>query len=86
MGALIRPAETVETGVGVGLSRPFLLESESVKIFRLRLRPGFADPSTDDDIGRTCMRRLENVERQEEKESDSVEIKLKRHLVIKFGL
>ena len=32
------------------------------------------------------MHRLENIERQEEKESDSVEIKLDCHLVVKFGL
>ena len=32
------------------------------------------------------MRRPENIERQEEKESGSVEIKLKRHLVIEFRL
>ena len=37
-------------------------------------------------MGRTVIHRLENVERQEEKKSVSVEIKLKRRLVIKFGL
>ena len=31
------------------------------------------------------MHRLENIERQEEKENDSVEINLKSHLVIEFG-
>ena len=59
-----------------------------VKLCRLRLRPGVATyhPSTDDDFGRTVMHRLENVERQEHNESVSVQIKLKRHIVIKFGL
>ena len=32
------------------------------------------------------MRRLENIERQEEKESSSVETKLECHLVIECGL
>ena len=32
------------------------------------------------------MHRPENIERQEENERGSVEIKLKRHLVIKFRL
>ena len=32
------------------------------------------------------MHRAENIERQEEKESGSVEIRLKRHLVIEFLL
>ena len=32
------------------------------------------------------MHRPENIERQEEKESGSVEIKLKRYLVIEFQL
>ena len=32
------------------------------------------------------MHRLENIERQEEKESGSVGIKLYRHLVMEFGL
>ena len=82
----------VETGVGVGRSRPFWLESESelesAKFCRLRLRPGVAGYrlSTDDDLGRTVLHHLENVERQEERKSVSVEIKLKRRLVIKFGL
>ena len=37
-----------ETGVGVGWSRPFWLESEveSVKFVRLRLLPGVADKHT----------------------------------------
>ena len=58
------------------------------KFGRLRLRPGVPGylQSTDDDLGRTVIHRLENVERQEEKKSVSVEIKLKRRLVIKFGL
>ena len=79
-------------GVGVGRSRPLSLESESelesVKFCRLRLRPGVAGyhPSTDNDLGRTDMRRPENMERQEEKESGSVETKLKLDLVIKFRL
>ena len=71
-----------EVGVGVGRSRSFRLESESelesVKFYRLRLRPGVAryQPSTDNDFGRTVLHRPENIERQEEHESD---IKLKRH-------
>ena len=32
------------------------------------------------------MHRLENIERQEEEESGSVEKKLEHHLVIEFGL
>ena len=76
------------TGVGVGRSRLFCPESESelesVKFCRLRLRPGVAGyhPSRDGDFGRAIMHRLENIERLEEKESGSVEIKLERHLVI----
>ena len=59
-----------------------------VKICGLRLRPGVAgyQPSTVDDFGRTVVYCPENSERQEEKESGSVEIKLKRHLVMKFHL
>ena len=78
----------VEAGVGVGRSRPFCLESESelesVKFCRLRLRPGVAgyDPSTGNDFGRTVMIRLENIERQEEKDTGGVEIKLKRLFMI----
>ena len=64
------------------------MELESVKLYRLPLRSGVAGyrPSTDDDFGRRIMHRLKNVERQEEKESASVEIRLKRHLVIKFEI
>ena len=82
----------VEAGVGVGRSRPFCLESESelesVKFCRLRLRPGVAgyQPSTVNDFGRTVMRRPENIERREEMESGSGEIKFKRHLLIEFRL
>ena len=61
---------------------------ESVKFCRLRLRPGVTGyhPSRDDDFGRAIMHRLENIERLEEKESGSVEMKLECHLVIEFGL
>ena len=80
----------VETGVGVGRSRPFWPESEleSAKFYRLRLRPGVAryHPSKDNDFGRTVKHRLENIERQKEKESGSVKLKLERHLVVEFGL
>ena len=68
----------VETGVGVGRSRPFWLgselELESVKFGRLRLRPRVADkhPATDDDFGRTVKHAPENIERQEENESGSM--------------
>ena len=59
-----------------------------VKFCRLQLRPGVAgyQPSTDKDFGRTVIHRLENIETQEEKESGSVEIKMKRDLVIDFRL
>ena len=82
----------VETGVGVGRSRPFSPESESelesVKFGRLRLRPVVAVycTSTDDDFDRTVIHPYENIERQEEKENGSVQIKPKRHLVIVFRL
>ena len=82
----------VEAGVGVGRSRPFRLESESelesIKFCRLRLWPGVAryQPSTGNDFGQTVMHRPKNIERQEENESVSVKIKLKRHLVIDFRL
>ena len=72
----------VETGVGVGRSRPFSPESESelesVKIGRLRLRPGVADcqRSTDDDFGRTIIHPSESIEKREENESGIVQIKL----------
>ena len=42
--------------------------------------------SPDNDLGQTVMRRTENIERQGEKESDRMEIKLKRHLVTEFRL
>ena len=70
----------VEAGVGVSQSRPFCLESESdlesVKFCRLRLRPVVAgyQLSTTNDFGQTVMRRPENIERRDEKESVSVEI------------
>ena len=82
----------VETGVGVGRSRLFLPESESelesVKFGRLRLRPGVAGyhSSTDDEFGGTVSHPPEIIERQEEKENSSVQIKLKRHLVMEFRL
>ena len=65
-------------GVGVGAG--------SIKF--CRLRPGVAgyQLSTDNDFARTAMCRYETIERQKEKESDSVEIMLKRHLVIEFRL
>ena len=78
----------VEAGVGVDRSPPFFPESESelesVKFCRLRLRPGVAgyQPSTDNDFGGMAMYRSENFERQEEKESGSVEIMLKRPLLV----
>ena len=77
---------------GVGRSRLFWPESESelesVKFGRHRLWPGVAvyHPSTDDDFGRAVIHPYENIERQEEKESGSVQIKPKRHLVIEFRL
>ena len=67
----------VESGVRVGWSRPFWLESESelelVKFGLLRLRPGVAGqhPAADDDYGRTVMHPPENIERREEKENSS---------------
>ena len=82
----------VETGVGADLSRPFWPKSESelesVKFCQLRFRPGVAGchPSTDDNFGRKGMHRLENIERQEENESGSVELRLGRRLVIEVGL
>ena len=63
-------------------------ELESVKFCRLRLRHGVAgyQPSTDNDFGRTVMHRPENIERQKEAENGSVDMKLKRHLLIGFRL
>ena len=40
----------------------------------------------DDDFGRTVIRSSENIERQYEKESGIVQIKLKRHLVKELRL
>ena len=59
---------------------------ESVQVFRLRLWIGIAEyhTSTDDGVGRTLMHRPENIETQEDEETGTVEIKLKRHLVTKF--
>ena len=74
----------VEAEVGVGRCRPFSLESESelgsVKFCRLRLRSRVAgyQPSTENGFGRTVMRRPEKIEKQEEKDSVSEEVKLKR--------
>ena len=81
----------VVAGVGVGRSRPSCLESEleleSVKFSRLRLWLEVAGydygTSTDNDF---VVRRPENIEGQEEREIGSVEIKLKRHLVIEVRL
>ena len=76
----------VDAGVGVGRSRSFCLEPvselESVQFCRFRLRHRVAgyQPSTDNDFVRKVMCRPENIERQEEKASGSVEIKLKRQL------
>ena len=55
-----------------------------VKFCRLLLRPGIAGyhPSTDRHFGRTVMFRPESIERQEENERGSVEIKLNGHSVI----
>ena len=41
-------------------------------------------PSIDDGFGRALMHLRENIGTQEEKESGSVEIKLKRHLVLEL--
>ena len=41
-------------------------------------------PSTDDDLGRTVIHPYESIERQEEKESGSIQIKPRRHVVIEF--
>ena len=59
-----------------------------MKICGLRLSPGVAGYhlSTADDFGPTIVYRPENIKGQEEKESGSVEIKLKRHSVMKFHL
>ena len=62
-----------------------------VKFGRLRLRPGVAGyrPAADYDIGRTVMHVMyppENVERQEEKESGGIQIKLKLYLIIEIHL
>ena len=43
-------------------------------------------PSADNDIGRTFMHRPVNIEKHKEKEIGSIQIKLKRHLLIKFRL
>ena len=79
----------VETGVGVGRSRPFWSESEmeSVKFCRLQLRLVVAGyhPSTDDNFDQTVMHHMENIER-EGKKGGCVEIMLERHLAIEFGL
>ena len=82
----------IKAGVGVGRSRPFCSESESelepARFCRLRLSSGVVgyQPSTDNDSGLTAILGPENMERQEEKESSSVEMKLKRHFVIKCRL
>ena len=82
----------VETGVGVDRSRPFCLESESelesVKFRRLRLRPGVAgyQPSTDNDFWPNGYASSRYHWKQDEKESGSVEIMLKRNLAIEFRL
>ena len=81
----------VDTGVGVGRSRLFWVESESklVKFCRLRLRSGVAGclQSTDYDFGRMATHSPQKcVLRLEENDSGSVEIKPNRHLVIEFHL
>ena len=43
-------------------------------------------PSAVNDFGRTVTHHPENIERQDEKESDSVEIKFNSHLMIDFRL
>ena len=64
------------------------LELELAKYDRLRLRPRVAvyQLSTDCDFGRMVMRRPENIEKQEEMASGSMEVKLKCDLVIEFRL
>ena len=64
------------------------MELESIRLGRLRLRPGVTGnhPSTDDDSARTVIHPPENIEGQEKKESSSVQIKLKRRLVMEFRL
>ena len=64
------------------------LEQELVKFCRLVLRPGVAGyhPSTESHFGRSVRLRPENIERREEKERRSLDIKLKRHLVIEIRL
>ena len=63
-------------------------ELELVKFGRLRLRPGIAGqhPAEDGDFGRTAVHLHEYIERREEKENDSVYIKLKSNLVMEFRL
>ena len=77
----------VEIGVVVGLSRLFwpLSESELESVIFWPRVAGY-HPSTDGDFGPTVMNPFGDFGRQEEKESGSVEIKLKHHLVIEFGL
>ena len=62
------------------------MELGSVKFCRLRLRLVVASyqRSLDNDFGRKAMHRPENIKGQEEKESDDVEMKSKRHLPIEF--
>ena len=43
-------------------------------------------PPTDDYYGQTVIHPFKNIERQDEKESDSVQIKLKSHLLMEFRL
>ena len=87
-----KPLKLKETGVRVGRSRPLWPESEteleSVKFGRIRLWPRVVSyyPSAGDDFGRTVILPSENIERQEEKGSGVVQIKLKRHLVMEFPL
>ena len=63
-------------------------ELEWVKFGRLRLRPGVDDchPPTNNDFGLTVIHPSENIERQEEKDNGSVQIKLKRHFLMDFPL
>ena len=64
----------VGAGVGKILSTPTPARSRRVS------------PSKDNPFGRMVNHRLENIERQEEKECASVKIKLERHLVVEFNL
>ena len=70
--SIVFPGVGVRAGVGM--------------VFRLRNRVAGYKRSTGNDFGQTVMHRHENIERQEEKKCGSVDMKLKRHLVIEFSL